>query len=69
MSKQPKSKIRFLEAADVSELTSYSAQTVRRLAAAGEFPQSIKIGERRRVWIESEIYEWMRKKVQSGRSS
>jgi len=66
---QARPKIRFLRVSEVSAITSYSVPSIRRLSASGAFPRARKIGQRRRAWLESEIYRWMREKALGGSAS
>jgi predicted DNA-binding transcriptional regulator AlpA len=55
---------RFLTVKAVSDLTSLSRATIDRKAAAGEF-SPIKISDRRKVFRESEVLEWMKAKAEA----
>jgi prophage regulatory protein len=38
----------------------FSREWVRQLVAAGRFPKPVKLGTKRRGFVESEIDEWLR---------
>lgn len=50
---------RFLTTRKVSELTTFSRATIDRKVGAGEFPRPIYISQRRKVWQEAAVSEWM----------
>jgi len=47
----------------VIELAGYSKQSIYRLMAAGEFPRNVKLGKRKVAWMESDVYDWLKKRV------
>ena len=47
----------------VMQMTTLSRATVYRLIAKGEFPEQIKLSERASAWIEDEVLEWLRTRV------
>jgi len=44
---------------EVATLTGLSRSSIYRLAAAGEFPQPLKLGPRSSGWRSSSIAEWL----------
>lgn len=48
----------------IAEMLSISKDFVRKLDRTGEMPKSLKLG-RRRLWKESEIEEWIARKLES----
>lgn len=50
---------RYLTNQDLDERGLFSRGYRARLEAAGEFPKGRRIGKRRKVWLESEIEEFM----------
>lgn len=52
-------KERFLTVRDVVDLTTFSRTTLHRKVRAGEFPAPIALSERRRVFSESAVRQWM----------
>ncbi|MBE0471396.1 MAG: AlpA family transcriptional regulator [Methyloprofundus sp.] len=55
--------MRFLRLKDVTAITGVSRSQIYNLMGNGHFPRSVKLTERTVVWIESEIHEWMEKKI------
>ena len=47
-----------------AEKAGYCQEHIRRLVKAGKFPAPIRLGEKRVVWIESEIDDWLEGKRQ-----
>ena len=50
---------RYLTAAAVSDLTTLSRATIERKVRSGDMPPPIYISERRKVWKESAVRQWM----------
>ena len=48
---------KLIKAQQVAELTSISRSHLHRLARDGKFPKTIKIGENRSAWLESDVQE------------
>ena len=59
--------MKFLRISDLKEKVGLSRSQIYKLIADGDFPKQDKLGERISVWSESEIEEWMRRKVHLGR--
>lgn len=58
--------MRMVSKRQLKELVLYSSQHIQRLENAGQFPKRVRLGNgpRGRVgWIESEVQEWLQKKV------
>ena len=51
----------------VREKTGYSNSTIHRLEAAGRFPKRIKLGPRACGYLESEVDEWIKQRIQASR--
>ncbi len=49
----------FITAKKVAALTTFSPSTIDRKVRAGEFPEPIRISERRKVWSQSAVEHWM----------
>ena len=49
----------FLTEKSVAHLTTFSRATINRKVAAGEFPKPLWISQRRKVWKESDVGNWM----------
>lgn len=63
---QPKQ--RFMKIDEVSVVTTLSETQIYRKMKAGEFPQSISIGANSKVWLESEIQQWIQNKIEQHRN-
>lgn len=64
------SKLTILDRAQVTQRTSLKRESINRMARAGEFPQPIRLGERRRVgWIEAEIEQWIQDQINTSRQT
>ncbi len=57
--------MRILSKRQLRELVLYSPQHITRLEKAGQFPKRIKLGQARVGWIESEVLEWLQKRIDS----
>ena len=44
----------------VTQLTGFSASTIRRKVAAGEFPEPVKYGSRCTRWVAGHVTGWLR---------
>ena len=55
--------MRFLSKKQVKELVLYSFAHIDRLEAAGKFPKRVRLGQNRVGWVESEIIEWIKRKI------
>ncbi|EGR1113399.1 AlpA family transcriptional regulator [Vibrio cholerae] len=55
--------MRFLKLKEVMEKTALSRSAIYRKMNDGEFPQSVSLGERAIAWVESEVDEWMEKRL------
>ena len=65
---QPKPQ-RILRLAQVREVTGLGRSCIYQLQAQKEFPQRIKIGVRAVGWIESEVQQWVAKRISKSRAS
>ncbi len=63
----PKSQ-RILRLAQVREVTGLGRSCIYQLQARKEFPQRIKIGVRAVGWIESEVQQWVAKRISRSRA-
>ena len=52
----------FLNIKEVSELLGISVSTINRLNKNGDFPKKIKLSPGRKVFLRSEIDEWIKGK-------
>ena len=55
--------MRILSKKQLRELVLYCPQHIDRLEKAGKFPKRIRLGPNRVGWIESEIYDWLKKRI------
>lgn len=55
--------MRMLSKRQVKELVLYSPQHIARLEAAGQFPKRVQLGSNRVGWVESEVLEWLRQRI------
>ena len=60
--------MRFLSPKRVCDKADFSRSTLDRKVAAGEFPQPVRISDRRLAFIESEVDGWMAAQVAAARS-
>ena len=58
----------FLKLPQVMQKTSLSRTSVYRMMANNEFPKSYGVGDRSKIWLESEIEEWMESIVTANNS-
>ncbi len=58
---------RFLKIDEVVARSGLSRTSIYRRISTGDFPQSINIGGRRVVWLESELNEWMNAQIKRNR--
>ena len=56
--------MRILSKKQLRELVVYSPQHIDRLEKAGKFPKRIQLGPNRVGWIESEIYDWLKQRIE-----
>lgn len=54
---------KLLRLAQVQERTGLSRTQIYVKAQRGEFPQSVKIGERAAAWLEAEVDGWIAERV------
>ena len=59
---------RFLRLPEVKAMSGLSKASIYKRMAAQEFPQSIKLGSRITVWIESEVVKWIDSSTHSART-
>jgi prophage regulatory protein len=48
---------------EVKRRTTFSGSTIYRLISQGKFPKQVKLAERSCGWVESEIDEYLRKRI------
>lgn len=54
---------RMLSKKQVKELVLYSPQHIARLERAGLFPKRVKLGPNRVGWIEEEVLDWLKPRI------
>ena len=59
---------RLIRLKEVEVRIGLSRSQIYALMAIGEFPGSVSIGQRARAWVESDIDDWIRQKVESSRT-
>ena len=59
---------RFIKIEEGSRLTALSESQVYRQMKAGKVPENIAIGVNSKVWLESEVQEWIDAKIQQHRN-
>jgi prophage regulatory protein len=65
---QPKYQ-RILRLAQVREVTGLGRSCIYQLQAQKQFPQRIKISGRSVGWVESEVQQWVARKISQSRAS
>lgn len=55
--------MRILSKRQLRELVVYSPQHIARLEKAGLFPKRVQLGPNRVGWVESEVLDWLRGKL------
>ena len=54
---------RFLRLPDVIGMTGYKKSTIYELEARDEFPKRRRIGPNAVIWLETEVREWMERRL------
>ena len=54
---------KIIKLGSVKELTTFSESTIYRLMSQGKFPKQVKLAERSCGWVESEIEEYLDKRI------
>jgi len=55
--------MKILKLKDVAEMTALSSSTIYRLMANNSFPKQVKLSDRAIGWVDSEIEEFIQKKI------
>ena len=55
--------MRILSKRQLKELVLYSPQHIARLEKAGEFPKRVQLGPNRVGWVEDEVLDWLRQRL------
>lgn len=56
--------MKFIRLKDVIDATGLARSTIYKYMAEGSFPKSISLGDRCVSWLESEVHDWMLKKIE-----
>lgn len=59
---------KFVSKKQVREMITLSFAQIDRLERDRKFPSRIRLGQNRVVWIESEIFEWISKRISEART-
>ena len=54
---------RLMRVQELTAMVPYSAQHIRRLENANQFPRRVRIGANRVGWVREEIEEWLSKRI------
>ena len=60
---------RALRLRQVSQLTGLGRSMIYQMQAEGRFPQRIKLGERAVGWLESEVRDWLARRIDASRGN
>lgn len=55
--------MKLLSKRQVKEIVLYSFAHIDRLEAAGQFPKRVRLGQNRVGWVETEVYDWLQRKI------
>ncbi|MCP5072656.1 MAG: AlpA family phage regulatory protein [Rhodobacteraceae bacterium] len=55
--------MRILSKTALREMVLYSPQHIARLEKAGEFPKRVTLGPNRVGWVESEMLDWLKERL------
>lgn len=58
---------RFIDRLEVERRVRFKRERIRQLEVLGRFPRRIRLSQRRNVWIESEIDQWIADRIADGR--
>ncbi len=61
-------KERFIKIDEVERQTALSEATIYRKMKNREFPESVSIGANSKVWLESEVQDWIAEQVRKHRN-
>ncbi|WP_234830761.1 helix-turn-helix transcriptional regulator, partial [Vibrio anguillarum] len=56
-------KLKVIRLKEIIELTGLSKSTIYRLTESKKFPKQLSLGERSVGWLESEVNEWLEKRI------
>jgi len=55
----------FLKPSEVARRTGLCTKTISRRVDSGDFPQPVNLGGRRVAFVESEVAEWQRRRMEA----
>lgn len=55
--------MKILSKSQLKEIVLYSPQHVARLEKAGKFPKRVQLGPNRVGWVESEVLNWLKERL------
>ena len=55
--------IKIMKLQEVKKMTSLSVSSIYRLASQGRFPRPIKLSERSSGWLEQEILDFLKERI------
>lgn len=61
--------MKLLKLQQVMEKTSLCSSSIYNLMKEGDFPKNISVMGKRKAWLESDVEEWMLKKLQATEST
>lgn len=56
--------MRMISRRQLKELVLYSPQHIARLEKAGKFPKRVNLGQCRVGWVEQEVLDWLRVRIE-----
>lgn len=56
--------MRMISKRQLKELVLYSPQHIARLEKAGKFPKRVNLGQCRVGWVEQEVLDWLRVRIE-----
>ena len=59
----------FLRISDVTKVTGFSRSQIYNLMRKGLFPMQVQIGPKSVAWLDSEISEWIKERIQQSRNN
>ncbi len=57
---------RFLRLSEVQRRVPYSRSTIYLKVSRNEFPEPVSLGARAVAWVESEVDDWITKRIEAG---
>ena len=66
MSEHTQEAPRFLKLDEVSSITKLGKSTILAWESQGRFPKAVRLSTAFRVWLESDVHQWMMNKREQG---